>query len=387
MARKRQSIFAVLGVVFGVATFIVLLGFMTGVNDFLDDAVFKGNPDIVIRSAPVTDTRNTSSLKSVQPLRNTHVLKEYLRKQSNIRSVSEQIIVPGILLGNSQQLPVQVQGVIPDQERNMVALERRLIHGKGFDELEHGEGILLGVSLARQLGVAEGERVQLVLPSGKLLSLAVTGIFSFGISTIDNIRAYVHINTLRSVSGVNPVVSHLHIKLKDREDIDLKFALKEAFGGILVEDWKENNKTIVIGNKVRDVLTWSVSLALLLVAGFGIFNILNNTVIQKRKDIAVLKTLGYRSKDLNFIFLVKSLIIGSFGALLGSLLGLLISYLISITPLETTDFIIVETYPVNFQLKFYVFGIVFGVLTAGLAGYWPSRKASQLDPATVIRDL
>ena len=124
---------------------------------------------------------------------------------------------------------------------------------------------------------------------------------------------------------------------------------------------------------MRDVLTWSVSFALLLVAGFGIFNILNSTVMQKRKDIAVLRTMGYRIKDINFIFLMKSLIIGSIGAIIGSGLGLLVSYLISVTPLDTTDFIIASTYPVKFDPVYYLAAVVFGIITSGLAGYWPSN--------------
>ena len=109
--------------------------------------------------------------------------------------------------------------------------------------------------------------------------------------------------------------------------------------------------------------------------------------MQKRKDIAVLKTTGYRTKDINFIFLTKSLIIGSIGAVIGSGLGLMVSYLISITPLETTDFIIASTYPVNFKVVYYIIAVTFGIVTSGLAGYWPSKKASKLDPAKVIRDI
>ena len=142
-----------------------------------------------------------------------------------------------------------------------------------------------------------------------------------------------------------------------------------------------------MGNQVRDVLTWSVSLALLLVAGFGIFNILNSTVSQKRKDIAVLRTMGYRTKDINFIFLLQSLIIGFSGASIGSVVGLGVSYLISVTPLDTTDFIIVSTYPVKFEPLYYIAAVLFGIITSAMAGYWPSRKASRLDPATVIRDI
>ena len=375
-----------MGVVFGVATFIVLLGFMTGVNDFLDDAVFKGNPDLVLRTDTSLKEPGTSA-QTVQSLVNPQELQSRVAGIPNVEAVAKQLLVPGIIAGQHQNLPVQLHGIDPVEEQLMVSLDERLIEGGGFQSLEDKNGILLGVSLATELNASVGQSFRLILPNGRSLSLEVSGIFSFGISTIDKIRAYVNMETLRPYLGGQDLVSHLHIKLADRDDLGVKSQVNLLRPGLMVEDWKENNKTIVVGNKVRDVLTWSVSFALLLVAGFGIFNILNSTVMQKRKDIAVLKTMGYRTKDINFIFLMKSLIIGTTGALIGTGLGYLVSYLISITPLETTDFIIVNTYPVNFEPIYYITAVSFGILTSGLAGYWPSKKASKLDPATVIRDI
>ena len=386
LERKKQSLLAILGVVFGTATFIVLLSFMTGVNDFLDDAVFKGNPDLVIGpDTALKDSGETS--RTVQPLTATREITKYIIEKQNTGALAEQLLVPGIIVGSARNLPVQVNGIYPEQEQKMVSLEDRLIDGNSFESLKVDDGILLGISLANELNASVGDSFRLILPNGQSLSLQVSGIFSFGISTIDKIRAYVHIEALRPYLGTSDLVSHLHVKLVDRDDLGLKDQLLHLRSDLVVDDWKENNKTIVVGNKVRDVLTWSVSFALLLVAGFGIFNILNSTVMQKRKDIAVLKTMGYRTKDINLIFLMKSLFIGSIGSLIGSVLGLVLSYFISVTPLDTTDFIIVSTYPVNFEPIYYITAVTFGIITSGLAGYWPSKKASKLDPAKVIRDI
>ena len=275
LERKKQSLLAILGVVFGVATFIVLLSFMTGVNDFLDDAVFKGNPDLVIRPNISPESAGESD-RTVQSLSETEGLRRYVSAATNIEAVSEQLLVPGIIIGNIQNLPVQVHGIYPSQEQKMVSLRDRLISGVGFKGLDGKNGILLGVGLANELNASIGDSFRLILPNGRSISLQVEGIFSFGISTIDKIRAYVHIEALRPHLGNEELVSHLHIKLRDREDLGIKDQLTSYRTDLVVDDWKENNKTIVVGNKVRDVLTWSVSLALLLVAGFGIFNILNN---------------------------------------------------------------------------------------------------------------
>ncbi|MBW1294123.1 ABC transporter permease [Aquimarina litoralis] len=383
-ARKKQSFLAMIGVLLGVTTFIVMINFMTGVNDFLDDAVFSGSPDIIIGK----DVKKSNSLLGQGSfLENYDKIDLFLEEQQNIKAFAHQTISPAILISNSKQFPGSINGVFADEERLMVDLERRLIAGEGFQSLSKENTILIGISLAKRLDVSVGDSINMILPNGKNKRLIVAGIFSFGITTIDNVRTYVSAKTIQNLLGYTNKITNIHIKLKDRNNVDVKNDLIQKFDGITTEDWKDSNKTIVIGNKVRDILTWSVSFALLLVAGFGIYNILNITVIQKRKDIAVLKTIGYSSNDIVFIFLIQSIIIGVLGAFFGVLLGYGMCYVISTTPLDTSDFIIVETYPINFKLWFYILGFLFGVLTTIFAGYFPSRKASKVDPVTIIRGI
>ncbi|AXT51772.1 ABC transporter permease [Aquimarina sp. BL5] len=385
-ARKKQSFLAAIGVLLGVTTFIVMINFMTGVNDFLDDAVFNGSPDIIVSAKSKKQSTTTSNLLS-NYIENSNKIDDVLKVDDNVQSFAHQIISPAILISTSKQFPGSINGVFPAQESNMVNLERRLIEGEGFQSLLKENSILLGVSLAKRLQVSVGDQIKMILPNGKNQELRVSGIFSFGITTIDNVRTYVSASTLQNLLDQKNSITNIHVKLKDRDDVRLKSDLTDNIDGIATEDWKDSNKTIVIGNKVRDILTWSVSFALLLVAGFGIYNILNITVIQKRKDIAVLKTIGYSSNDIVFIFLIQSLIIGVLGAFFGVFFGYLISYLISTTPLDTSDFIIVDTYPINFKMSYYMLGFFFGILTTIFAGYFPSKKASKVDPVTIIRGI
>jgi len=279
LARKKQSILAVIGVALGVTTFIVMINFMTGVNDFLDDAVFNGSPDIIISAKQKKASTNQLFGTDINAIKNINEIDDKLSSEDNIQSFAHQIVSPAILVSETTKLPGSINGIFPASEKNMVDLNRRLIDGKGFESLLEENTILLGVSLAKRLEVSVGDYLKMILPSGKNRRIKVAGIFSFGITTIDNIRTYFPAKTLQHLLGQNTEVTDIHIKLKDREDIQLKSELLKHFNGISTQDWKDTNKTIVIGNKVRDILTWSVSFALLLVAGFGIYNILNITVI------------------------------------------------------------------------------------------------------------
>lgn len=281
-ARKKQSFLATIGVLIGVTTFIVMINFMTGVNDFLDDAVFNGSPDIIVSAEAKEKSTNKSFSITINSFENTRKIDSVLTKDQNVRSFSHQVISPAILISDAKQFPGSINGVFPSQEDKMVDLERRLVEGKGFQSLSEENTILLGISLASRLHVSTGDIINMILPNGKNAQLKVSGIFSFGITTIDNVRTYISANTLQDLLGQKDAVTNIHIKLKNRDDVRLKTNIVDTIDGISAEDWKDNNKTIVIGNKVRDILTWSVSFALLLVAGFGIYNILNSTVIQKR---------------------------------------------------------------------------------------------------------
>ena len=388
-AKKKQSFLAMLGVLFGVATFIVMVNFMTGVNDFLDSAVFEGSPDIIISSKPDTksEIEDFDLDLMLHPLKEETKIKQIITSSKNVKQFAKQVITPAIFISKYVQLPGAINGVDPEVEEKLYDLDKRIVTGQGFKSLLSPYKIILGISLAKKLMVKEGDSLRIIIPNGNEQTMVVGGIFSFGITTIDNVRTYAPATTIQSLLDQNKLTTNIHIKLKDRNNTQLKKVLLNEIKTITVDDWKDSNRTIVAGNKVRDILTWSVSFALLLVAGFGIYNIMNNTVVQKRKDIAVLKTVGYTENDIVFIFITQALLIGVLGAIFGALIGYGISHAIAATPLQANDFIIVDTYPVNFKIIYYVLGILFGIITTLLAGYFPAKKASGIDPTEIIRSL
>jgi lipoprotein-releasing system permease protein len=150
-------------------------------------------------------------------------------------------------------------------------------------------------------------------------------------------------------------------------------------------DIKAANAQFETGTTLRNIITYAVSITLLIVAGFGIYNILNMVIYEKMNDIAILKATGFSGSDVKRIFIYQAMFIGIVGGLMGLIMGGSLSYLISKAPFETEAIPTVKTFPVNFQPLFYVIGAIFAIITTFFAGYLPARKASKIDPVEIIR--
>lgn len=150
-------------------------------------------------------------------------------------------------------------------------------------------------------------------------------------------------------------------------------------------DINEANAQFETGSNIRNLITYAVSITLLIVAGFGIYNILNMLIYEKMKDIAILKATGFSGRDVKLIFMSQAMIIGTLGGISGLIVGNILSSIIDKLPFETEALPTITTYPVNFNGWHYVIGIVFALISTFIAGYLPANKAKRIDPVQIIR--
>jgi lipoprotein-releasing system permease protein len=286
--------------------------------------------------------------------------------------------------------PVQLNGTISGvdimEEDKLFNLRTKIKTGRLEDLLASSEGIIMGTGLAKKLNAQTGNRVVITTPQGFTMTLKIVGTFQMGLGAIDNVKAYANIATVQKILQKDQgYITDINIKLKDiNQAKEMAVDLQQMYG-YKAEDWETANATFLTGSIIRNILTYSVSITLLIVAGFGIYNILNMTIYNKMKDIAILKATGFAAADVRNIFLIQSMVIGLIGSTLGLIIGFGLSYLVSQVPFNGGDFISIDTLPVNFNPKFYIIGIVFGVGTTALAGYLPSRNAGKVDPIEIIR--
>ncbi|MFY8034078.1 MAG: ABC transporter permease, partial [Flexibacteraceae bacterium] len=173
--------------------------------------------------------------------------------------------------------------------------------------------------------------------------------------------------------------------LKEVEKADL---LAEEFGrayGYRSVSWKEANAGIFGVFKIQNMATVLVITSILIVAGFGIFNILMMMIYEKMTDIAILKSIGYKNRDIKTLFMIEALVIGLVGGTLGIILGYGVSWAASQVEVTLKGLITVNRLQINFDPLFYLSGFAFAILSTAAAGYFPAVKAAKVDPVDIIR--
>ena len=319
-------------------------------------------------------------------IKNALFLADELEKLEEVEGVAPQVSTQVFFNNGPIQISGTMSGIEVYKQKELFNLESKLDEGSLDNLLTTSNAIVMGKGLAEKVNVQLGDRVSVTTPEGNNLVLKVVGIFSYGMSAFDDSKSYASIATVQKILMRDPsYITDLHVKLKNIQDARSFAVTISQQLNVFAEDWETANSSLLAGDKIRNTMTAVVSFTLLLVAGFGIYNIMNMNIINKMKDIAILKATGFQGKDIVSIFLLQSVIIGILGGLLGLAMGYGGAYLLSITPFPEAKFMRLKTLPVNFDATFYVLGMCFGFLTTLFAGYFPARKASRVDPVKIIR--
>jgi lipoprotein-releasing system permease protein len=231
-----------------------------------------------------------------------------------------------------------------------------------------------------------GDRVQVSPLEGGFFPLKIVGIYQSGVADIDAIQSFTNIKTVHRVLGKSKnYITDIHVKLHDiNRAVPISQKIEQQFN-LRAIDIKTANAQFETGTTIRNLITYAVSVTLLIVAGFGIYNILNMLIYEKMNDIAILKATGFSGRDVKYIFMSQAMIIGLVGGVLGLIIGLGLAHLIDTMPFETEALPTIETYPINFNPWFFVIGFSFALISTFLAGFLPSKKAQKIDPVKIIR--
>ena len=334
-ARLKQSIIAAVGVTFGIAMFITLLGFMNGLNNLLDGLMLNRTPHVRLYNEvkpsidqPVLISKdykgNTNFIQSIKPkdrgreIYNSKAIINILKQDDRVIDVAPKVTAPVFFNTGSIEITGVVNGIDVPAEEHLFKVSDYIIEGNVFDLNNENNTIIIGKGLAEKMLVKIGDVIKITTIKGGLVSLKVVGIMQIGIAEIDNTMSYTSLRTAQMLLGESAsYITDIQVKLTD---VLMAPAVAKEYKNkfkIDVIDAQTANSQFETGSKVRSIISYAVGITLLIVAGFGIYNILNMMIYEKMDSIAILKATGFSGNDVKWIFISLALIIGIVGGLFG----------------------------------------------------------------------
>ena len=396
VSNKRLTLVAVLGIVLGLGVYIFMNSMVAGFDRISNESIFKSTPHIrVYKDSELSQSllektyQNTVPLivnPKIVPQNNTIIdpksVIEIFRAQPDVLIASPQVATSVFFNNGKSQLSAVAVGIIPDEANAMFNLQSNIVEGS-FDDLKNNSnGILLGVGIADKMSVRTGDNISITSQRSVNKIMKVVGLFQTNNSVVDKSKSYVNIASAQQLMKENTTfVTDININLKNPEDAPILAKSYSEITAYKVEDWEAANETMVAASRMRRIIVRLVSSTLMLVAGFGIYNILNMTISQKINDIAILKAMGFKGRDVIRIFVRQALTIGVIGMLFGmGFASILVTVLQKVYVGGDIGY-----FPIRFEPTKFLQGGIFGLVITFLAGYLPARKAANVDPVSIFR--
>jgi len=398
VGRGRQTFVAILGVAVGVGFSIAMTALMQGgQNDFIEQLV-NVMPHVEITDErrrpprqPALDVFSDALIYGLRPrddrrgVINPTAAITWLRGWVPGR-IAASLKVQGVMRFAGRDVGASIVGIDPPKEVGVSPIIGHFRQGS-FEALSvGGNNIVIGDTMANRLGAKLGDTITAVSSTGLSRNFKIAGLFHTGTTARDEGEAYVLLKNAQILSERPNAINDIRIKLSDPDLAPPIAHRAEAELGYKSVAWQEANESILEALVIRNVIMYTVVAAIMLVAGFGIFNIISTITHEKARDIAIMKSLGFAETDMRRIFLLEGVVIGTAGSLVGWMIGFLLVFALSQVRFHiATTGIEISKLPLAWSIWHYVIAAGFAMGSAACAGYLPARKASKLNPVDIIR--
>jgi lipoprotein-releasing system permease protein len=399
--KKLLNLIAVLGVSLGVLTLIAINGIMQGFQQKFLGSIIKISPHVTLfdkelrpeapilaryADAPVATRvhREAPSDRQRRVQRLAEVVAA-LERLDGVVAAAGSVVGSAVLALGSKELPVEVRGIDPERQDRVTPISQYVVEGSYRALGASADGILLGAGVASRLGAKVGDAVTCGSPLGERLRLEVVGIYDAGIPPVDNGRVYVDVRTGQTLLGRPDAIGRVDVKLADTDAAPALAARAERIFGYDAESWQETNANFLAIFAQQNTIIGFVVGAILAVGGFGILAIQIMIVLQKTREIAILRSVGFRRGDILSAFLLQGALIALVGAAIGNVGGHYVIEALSHLKTKQEGLVKSEYFLVYEDPRFYVYGVVFALGVGLVASLIPAVRASRVEPVDVLR--
>jgi lipoprotein-releasing system permease protein len=396
LTRKRQTLVAALGVTLGVGVYLFMNSLSSGFSTFSRGEIFKNSAHIKIYkddelSQPLFDPKqNNNAVVIINPQITTlskkiidpEALLKLVKTQGYVTNAIAQVSFDAFYNRGKAQIRGNGNGVNMLEYDAMFSTGKYMVAGSLTALQGNLNGIIIGSGIAEKLSLGVGDNITVTSSYNVVKVMKIVGIYTTGSSMTDNAKSYVNITTAQQFIKEGPsYVSNIYVNIPDANKSENYVSLLQQLTPYKVEDWKTTNADVLAGDKTRGALMGAISFSILIVAAFGIYNILSSTIAQKINDIAILKATGFAGKDVIRIFLMEAVIMGLIGTLMGLVIGSVLIFFMSKIYMGGP----VGYFPISFETRLYARSFILGLFITFCAGYFPARKAARVDPVEIFR--
>jgi len=280
---------------------------------------------------------------------------------------------------------MSIVGIEPEQQQRVTTIGNDIIEG-GFNRLRTtADGLIIGSGLQKVLGAKVDDTVVLTSNTGGRTNARIVGIFETGVTPVDYSRAYMLLSSAQALLDKKSVVNRIVIRTVNYEKAEAYSKQIESLCGYKTESWQEASANFLKIFKMQTVITYVITGALLIVAAFGVLNILIMAVLERVNDIAILKSFGLSRWDITLVYLCQGIVIGLIGATLGVISGKLVVEGLRRLPIKAEGLIKADGLLMNETPEMYIQAFIAAILITMFAAVYPARRAAKYDPVEVIR--
>ena len=398
VGRGRQTIVAVLGVAVGVGFSIAMAALMQGGQDDFIRQLVDTMPHVDItdehrtaRRQPAEDVFTTVAISGLRPRDDRRGIINPTAATARLESwvpgrFAESLKAQGVIRYSSREVGAAIIGIDPEREPAVSPIVGDFVKGSFAALTAGGNNVVIGETMAGRLGAGLGDTITAVSSEGLTRDFKIVGLFHTGTTARDEGEAYLLLKNAQILSARPNAINEIRIKLADPNHAPDVARRAEAELGYKAVAWQEANESILEALVVRNVIMYTVVGAIMLVAGFGIYNIISTITHEKARDIAIMKSLGFPESDMRRMFLLEGMAIGAAGSAIGCAFGLSMIYALSLIRFEiAATGQEITRLPIAWSALHYVIASAFALGSAAVAGYLPARRAAHLNPVEIIR--
>ncbi|HEY7120093.1 MAG TPA: ABC transporter permease [Tepidisphaeraceae bacterium] len=401
-SHKRQSLVCIAGVTISVTMFIAMLAMMNGFTDKFIYETVESSGHVTVHDEPrERDTQilerftrspdallaieRTKPRENIKQIKNPSGLIAQLRRMPGIVAAAPEVTGEAIATYGTKHVNMQIVGIEPEQQQRVTTIGDDLKEGDFKRLRTTADGVVIGSGLQKVLGAKLDDTVVLTSNTGGRTSARIVGIFETGVTPVDYSRAYMLVNSAQTLLDKKNVINRIVLRTDDYTQAEAYAAQIESICGYRTESWQEASANFLKIFKVQTVITYVITGALLIVAAFGVLNILIMAVLERVNDIAILKSFGFSRSDITLVYICQGLVIGLIGATTGVISGKLVVEGLRRLPIKVEGLVKSEGLMMSENAGMYIQAFCASIAIVILAAMYPARRAAKYDPVEVIR--